>query len=270
MVGHLDDLCFLFVRIPLPVISSICPCRIPFPVTSRNAKSHCTSPLSVVYVRHAFRHRPNPPSFGVRESGIDHCLVTCGCTASPRLMEVYESTCSAHYSIISHQPNKLTPSTPGPFSLQASSFNPLHRLSSRMSSRLIRYFQVLCCMGTPDGSSSRPLGSRSGIHQCHGAPSIGEAERVDCPQYPVFRVVECPHSSQPSRRKAEDRLTPVPPVMIANCSPSHDAPSRGDNERIDCLQLPVFRTFPSPFSLRTPLRLTPYVQVIFCLVTHDS
>ena len=140
-----------------------------------------------------------------------------------------------------------------------------------MSSRLIRYFQVLCCLGTPDGSSSRPLASGSDIQPCRGAPSMGEAERVDCPQHPVIRVVECPHSSPPPRRKVEDRLTPVPPVTIADCSPYYDvsSPSR-ESGRVDCPQLPVFRTFPSPFSSRTPLRLTPYVQVFFCLVTHDS
>ena len=133
-----------------------------------------------------------------------------------------------------------------------------------MSSRLTRCFQVLCCLDTPDGGSSRPLGSRPDIHACQGAPSIGEAERVDCPQHLVFRVAGCPHSSPPSPRKAEDRLTPVPPVTIADsCSPSHDvsSPFRGENGRIDCPQLPVFRTFPSPFSSRTPLRLIPYVQV---------
>ena len=159
-----------------------------------------------------------------------------------------------------------TPSTPGPFN------SPPHRLSSRMSSRLIRYFQVLCCLGTPDGSSSRPLGSRSGVHACRGAPSVGEAKRDDCPQHPVFRVVECPHSSPPSRRKAKDRLIPVPPVTIADCSPYHDvsSPSRGEIERADYPQLPVFRTFPSPFSTRTPFRLTPYVQVFFRLITHDG
>ena len=148
---------------------------------------------------------------------------------------------------------------PGPF-------DPFHRLSSRMSSRLIRYFQILCCLDTPDG------GSGSDIHARRGPPPIGEAEQVDCPQHPVFRVVECPQSSPPSRRKAEDRLTPVPPVTIAGGSPYHDvsSPSRGENGRTDCSQLPVFRTFPSPFSSRTPLRLTPYVRVSFCLVTHDS
>ena len=132
-----------------------------------------------------------------------------------------------------------------------------------MSSRLTRYFQIICCLGTPDGGSNRPLGSGSDVRACRGAPSIGEAERVDCPQHPVFRVVECPHSSPPPPRKAKDRLTPVPPVTIADCSPSCDisSPSRGENGRIDCPQLPVFRTFPSPFSARTPLRLTPYVQV---------
>ena len=132
-----------------------------------------------------------------------------------------------------------------------------------MPSRLTRYFHVLCCLGTPDGGLSRPLGSRSDTHACRGALSIGEAERVDYPQRPVFRVVECPHSSLLSPRKAKDRLTPVPPVTIADCSSSHDvsSPSRGENGRIDCPQLPVFRTFPSPFSSRTPLRLTPYVQV---------
>ena len=139
-----------------------------------------------------------------------------------------------------------------------------------MPSRLIRYFQVLCCLGTLDGDSSRPLGSRSDVHACRGAPSIGEAERVDCPQHPVYRVVEC-HSSPPSRRKAKDQLTPVPPVTSADCSPYHDIsfPSR-EKERADYPQLPVFRTFPSPFSSRTPLRLTPYVRVFFRLVTRDS
>ena len=142
-----------------------------------------------------------------------------------------------------------------------------------MSSRLTRYFQVFCCLDTLDGGSSRPLGSRSDIHACRSAPSIGGAERVDCPQHPVFRVVECPHSSPPSRIKAKDRLTPVPPVgTIADCSPYHDvsSQSRGENGRVDCPQLPVFRTFPSPFNSRTPLRLTPYVQVFFRLVTHGS
>ena len=128
-----------------------------------------------------------------------------------------------------------------------------------MSSRFTRCFQVLCCLGTPDG------GSRSDIHVCRGASSIGEAERVDCPQLPVFRVIDCPHSSLPSQRKAEGRLAPVPPVTILDCSPSHDvsSPSRGENERADCPQLPVFRTFPSPFSSRTPLRLGLHVQVFF-------
>ena len=141
-----------------------------------------------------------------------------------------------------------------------------------MSSRLTRYFRVLCCLETLDDDSSRLLGSRSDIHACRGAPSIGEAERADCPQHPVYRVVECPHSSPPPRRKTEDWLTPVPPVTIADCSPYHDvsSPSRGENERAGHPQLPVFRTFPSPFSSRMPLRLTPYVRVFFRLVAHDS
>ena len=144
--------------------------------------------------------------------------------------------------------------------------NPLHRLSPRMSSRFTRCFQVLCCLGTPDG------GSGSDIHVCRGASSIGEAERVDCPQHPVFRVVDCPHSSLPSQKKAEGRLAPVPPVTIPDCSPCHDvsSPSIGEAERADCSQLPVFRTFPSPFGSRTPLRLTLHVQVFFRLVTHGS
>ena len=121
-----------------------------------------------------------------------------------------------------------------------------------MPSCLIRYFQVLCCLDTPDGGLSRPLGPRPDTHACCGAPSIGEVERVDCLQHPVFRVVECPYSSPPSRRKASDRLTSVPPVTITDCSPYHDvsSPSRGEDERADCPQLPVFRSFPSPFSSR--------------------
>ena len=139
--------------------------------------------------------------------------------------------------------------------------NPLRRLgSSRMSSCLTRYFQVLCCLDTPDDGSSRPLGLRSDIHTCRGTPSVGEAERVDCPQHPTFRMVEC-HSAPPPR---PDRLTPIPPVTIADCSRSRE------NERAGWPRLPVFRTFPSPFSSRTPLRLTPYVRVFFRLVTHDS
>ena len=124
--------------------------------------------------------------------------------------------------------------------------------------------------GPRSHSSSRPLGSRSDA--CPGAPSIGEAEQAGCPQHPVFRVVECPHSSPPSRRRAEDQLTPVPPVAIAGGSPYHDvsSPSRRENGRVGSPQLPVFRTFPSPFNSRAPLRLTPYIQVFSRLVTHDS
>ena len=60
----------------------------------------------------------------------------------------------------------------------------------------------------------------------------GTGKRVDCTQHLVFRVVECPHSSPPSRTKAEDQLTLVLPVTIASCSPYYNISSHLD-ERIN-------------------------------------
>ena len=88
-------------------------------------------------------------------------------------------------------------------------------------------------------------------------------------------VTRYPHRSSPPQEEtdvSELRSTPVPPVTAVNQSTYHDASSQSIKEsKVAYLYRPPdSKPLPELPNSQTSTCPTPYVQILFCLATHDS
>ena len=88
-------------------------------------------------------------------------------------------------------------------------------------------------------------------------------------------VTRYPHRSSPPQEEAdvsEIHSTPVPPVTAVNQSAYHDASSQSIKEIKPAYPYRPRDSKPLPAlpSLQISTSSTPYVQILFCLATHDS